>query len=60
MAKFNPKLRVKVIKAATIEKTPIDEGNMMFDQQSGELYFDLKEQRVVIGRPKWSKISADK
>ena len=58
MAKFNPKLRVKVIKAETIEKTPINEGNMMFDQQSGELYFDLENERVVIGRPKWSKITS--
>lgn len=58
MAKFNPKLRVKVIKAETIEKTPINEGNMMFDQRSGELYFDLENERVVIGRPKWSKITS--
>lgn len=59
MTKINPKLRVKILKAATIEDTPINEGNMMFDQQSGELYFDLEEERVVIGRPKWSKISAE-
>lgn len=55
----NPKLRVKILKAETIEARPIKEGNMFFDQQSGELYFDLESQRVVIGRPKWSKISLD-
>ena len=55
----NPKLRVGILKAETIEARPIKEGNMFFDQQSGELYFDLESQRVVIGRPKWSKISLD-
>lgn len=55
----NPKLRVKILKAETIEARPIKEGNMFFDQQNGELYFDLESQRVVIGRPKWSKISLD-
>lgn len=49
MAHLNPKLRVKILKTATIANTPIKEGNLLIDQETGALYVDLESSRVSVG-----------
>lgn len=56
---INPKLKVKIIREETIENTPIKEGQLIINQDSGELHLDLEGKRAVVGRNKWSKITKD-
>ena len=56
---INPKLKVKIIREETIEKTPIKEGQLIINQDSGELHLDLEGRRAVVGRNKWSKITKE-
>lgn len=39
--KFNPKLRVKFLRATTITDTPVEPGNLIVDMDKGKVYIDI-------------------
>lgn len=38
---FNPKLRIKFLRSATIEETPVNPGNLLVDIEKNEIYLDI-------------------
>lgn len=68
-ANGNPKLRIKILKSENISNTSIEQGNMLFDKDNGDMYFDITGDiygedgeiqvhgnRVLISSPRWTEI----